>query len=633
VAAASAAAAVADGLDGDEKKRVADALVNPERVDDAVAGHLEAVLWRCARLDDSLGPQAALDTVLAQRALVQTLLARAGRPVRDRLLSLYADLCGFAGWLSFDLGDHPAAVASYETARAAAHDTGHDALAALILCNMSQTATWHGQPRVGIDHATAAQRWADRAADAPLRAYARDVAARAYAGDQQPAAAYRAIDHARELLAGASKDAPTLVYFYTPGQLTSTESACHLQLGDPQRAGRTAEAALTAIGSKFVRNRALVTLRLASCRLRGPSPDVAGAAEALGEAARLAGRHRSIRVARQLHRGWRELQPWHHTTDVRPLRAQLTALGLLSDGPPEWEVAGPDGLRSSKRVTQVDVEQRRRRGRPTHQLPDLAPTPPLVDRLRLHRLRLDRQRRPLLRPATQQRVMQRPTHPTPPIRLTHREVEQHERPPRPLHRHLRRQRLDQPGPPARIRASGVPVCELHQLAPVKRQRHRERSIRQQTLQPPPVKFRLVHTPEERRRREDLPVDRTDLIKARPRQINPVQLHPDTAGHETSLSAESAQPCPADGRNQHGAAHNGRPQRCHCGHLTSRLSDRPLSPTIELRIITREPPGRVAPGSGLRCARARVDRRAGSGPPPPRFWLLRGCSDVSQGVRA
>jgi hypothetical protein len=350
VAAASAAAAVADGLDGDEKNRVADALATPERVDDAVVGHLEAVLWRCARLDDSLGPQAALDTVLAQRALVQTLLARAGRPVRDRLLGLYADLCGFAGWLSFDLANHPGAVASYETARAAAHDAGNDALAALILCNMSQTATWHRQPRVGIDHATAAQRWADRTSDAPLRAYARDVAARAYAGDQQPAAAHRAIDHARELLAKAGTDAPTLVYFYTPGQLASTESACHLKLGDPQRAGRTAEAALAAIGPKFVRNRALVTLRLASCRLRGPAPDVAGAAEAFGDAARLAGRHRSTRVARQLHRGWRELQPWHHTADVRPVRAQLAALRLLPadpDDPAEPEAAGPDGLRSS----------------------------------------------------------------------------------------------------------------------------------------------------------------------------------------------------------------------------------------------------------------------------------------------
>jgi transcriptional regulator with XRE-family HTH domain len=111
-AAAAAAAPVLDGLDAGERYRTADAFVRPQRVDGPVIDHIEAVLWRCMRQDDTLGPQAALDTVLAQRALVRGLLPQTPGHLRDRLLSLYADVCGFAGWLSYDLGNYPAAPAT-----------------------------------------------------------------------------------------------------------------------------------------------------------------------------------------------------------------------------------------------------------------------------------------------------------------------------------------------------------------------------------------------------------------------------------------------------------------------------------------------------------------------------------------
>jgi len=59
------------------------AFAAPSRVDDTVIGHIEAVLWRCMRQDDALGPQAALDTTLAQRNLVRGLLPPA-RPTATR---------------------------------------------------------------------------------------------------------------------------------------------------------------------------------------------------------------------------------------------------------------------------------------------------------------------------------------------------------------------------------------------------------------------------------------------------------------------------------------------------------------------------------------------------------------------
>ena len=91
-ATAAAGAPALHHLDEQESERVVLAVQAPQRVDGQVIDHIEAVLWRCARQDDLLGPQATLDTVLAQRSLVRSLLPEAQIPVRDRLLSAYGGL-------------------------------------------------------------------------------------------------------------------------------------------------------------------------------------------------------------------------------------------------------------------------------------------------------------------------------------------------------------------------------------------------------------------------------------------------------------------------------------------------------------------------------------------------------------
>jgi hypothetical protein len=327
-ASAAAAAPVLDGLDEGERHRIAGAFARPQRVDSRVIDHLEAVLWRCMRQDDTLGPQAALDTVLAQRSLVRGLLPQTTAALSNRLLSLYADLCGFAGWLSFDLDNFDAASHYYETGRAAAHEAHNTELGALILCNMSQLATWSGQARIGIDHAVAAQGWAIQTDDLPLRAYTHDVAARAYALDGNQPAALTAIQQAKTTLAAKDTEQPTLVYFYGTGQLASTESNCLLHLGDPVQAATVAEVAMKTIDPSFVRNLAMVSLRLGMCRLQAPSPDVAGAALAIGNAARLASHNHSVRLVERLGRSWQQLGPWHDLPEVQDVRDRMATYGL-----------------------------------------------------------------------------------------------------------------------------------------------------------------------------------------------------------------------------------------------------------------------------------------------------------------
>jgi transcriptional regulator with XRE-family HTH domain len=223
-AAAAAAAPVLDGLDPGEQARVAQAFATPSRVDSTVIDHIEGVLWRCMRQDDALGPQAALDTTLAQRNLVRGLLPGAPYVFRDDLRSLYANLSRFAGWLSFDLGNYDAASHYYETARQAAHEAHNTQLGALVLCNLSHLATWRRQPRTGIDHALAAIGWANQTDDARLQAYAYDVAARAYAMDRQDKATSRAIEQAQIALADADDRSDTYAYFFSALKIYSTES-------------------------------------------------------------------------------------------------------------------------------------------------------------------------------------------------------------------------------------------------------------------------------------------------------------------------------------------------------------------------------------------------------------------------
>ncbi|MBT8228275.1 MAG: hypothetical protein HKP61_10405 [Dactylosporangium sp.] len=329
--ASAAAAPIFEHLDVGERERTTLAIASPRRVDNAVVEHIEAVLWRCMRQDDALGPQAVLDTTLAQRNLVRTLLPDAAGPLRDRLLSLYANLSRFAGWLSFDLNNYEAASIYYESARQAAHEAHDTELGAFVLCNMSHLATWRGQPRIGIDHAVAAQGWAGQTEDARLQAYTADVTARAYTADGNARAAFTALDLARRSLDRVTSDPrPTShAYFYDVGLFTSIKSDCHRRFGQLRESTQLAEAAVRQIDPSYARNLAFAIIDLGECQLSGGRPDIDAASSTIREAARLASQNRSVRLVDRLRSCWRRLEPWQHEPTALALRDELASYRLL----------------------------------------------------------------------------------------------------------------------------------------------------------------------------------------------------------------------------------------------------------------------------------------------------------------
>lgn len=326
-ATAAAAAPLFPGLDLDEQARVIGAIDAPQRIDETVVGHIEAVLWSAMRQDDTLGPQAALDTVLAQRNLTRALLLECPLSLRPRLLSLFSNLSRFAGWLAFDLGDFGSAGYYYEQARTAAHEAENTELGVFVLCNMSHLATWRGQPRVGIDHAVAAQGWARETADPLLRAYAADVAARAYAAAGRRQDCVRALDAIPGVIgtSGAGTPDTSLAYFYGPGLHALSRAQCLVTLHDADGAAQAARQALQLVDPSFVRNHAFGTLHLASACLEAREPEEA--ARLAGITAGLADRNRSARLVEQLRRTRSRLDPWRRTPAVKTLDEQLASYG------------------------------------------------------------------------------------------------------------------------------------------------------------------------------------------------------------------------------------------------------------------------------------------------------------------
>jgi len=328
-ATAAAGTPVLHGLDTEEQARVTLAMQVPSRVDASVIEHSEAVLWRCMRQDDALGPQAALDTVLAQRNLTRAMLPECQVPLRPRLLSLFSNLSRFAGWLSFDLGDFESGWYFYEQARSSAHEAENTELASFVLCNMSHLATWQGKPRVGIDHAVAAQGWAKRSGDLLLQAYASDVAARAFALDGQRTACLAELASAERAVSAATghRDRPSLIYFYGPGQFAQTQSLCLLQLDDAGQAAQAARTSLELLDGSFVRNVAFSTLALADAHVR--ARDVDRAAQMLGDAGELVARNRSARLMQRLQTSRSQLAQWGSAKAVRTLDDRLAVYGLV----------------------------------------------------------------------------------------------------------------------------------------------------------------------------------------------------------------------------------------------------------------------------------------------------------------
>jgi len=327
----AAATPLFDFSNADDHERIARVIENPNRLDVATIDYTESVLQSYRRQGDVLGPQITLQTVLAQRQVIGRFVKAAPPNLRPRALSAYAELSQIVGWQLFNLGDYRAAQYYYDNARTDAHEAENVELVTYILCTMSHLATWRQRPRVGIDHAIAAQTWAVQTPSAKARAYAADVAARAYAADRQASRCQAALEDEHAALAIATEDDTPVSswwYFHDESFYYGTKSECDLQLGTPEAAWRAAEQSLKLVDPANLHNYAHTMVMQADARIR--QSDIGQACRTIGDIAKLTAVNRSGRMTQRIRRLRQALEPWERTRNVRTLDEQLAHYGVPS---------------------------------------------------------------------------------------------------------------------------------------------------------------------------------------------------------------------------------------------------------------------------------------------------------------
>jgi len=322
---AAAVVPLFDVLNPDEHEQVMRTMQDPSNFDLPALRYCERMITNLRQQGDVLGPQLTLQSAIGHRHMVQRLAQAAPANFQQRAVSAYSELTQLVGWLCFNMGDYQGAQHYYDDARSAAHDVQNVELVTYILCTMSHLATWQVQPRVGIDHAVAAAVWADQAHSPLARAYAADVAVRAYVADNQPDKCRETLDREYAALQAARADEPTAAwwYFYDESFYWRTEGECALKLQRPEAAMTALDKSLTLVDPANLHNYTFRLLFRAEARIQ--QEETTEASNIVADVARLTAGGASQRIAQRITDVRALLAPWERTKPVRELDERLAA--------------------------------------------------------------------------------------------------------------------------------------------------------------------------------------------------------------------------------------------------------------------------------------------------------------------
>ncbi|MGH3941490.1 MAG: hypothetical protein ACRDTG_23250 [Pseudonocardiaceae bacterium] len=314
-------------LDPDEQQHV---LQNQELAgfDEPTLRYCEGMVDSLRRQDNVLGPQFTLYSTMGHRQLAEQLAKAAPEAFKQRAISIYASLTQLMGWLSFNLGNYHGAQYYYEEARSAAHDAQNTELATYILCSMSTLATSQRKPRLGLDHAAAAAVWAEESHSLPARAYAAEVAVKAYVADNQPGRFRVKLDEEYAVLQALQPDAPRAPwwYFFDESSYWRTVGECELARQQPEAALMALDKSLVLVDPTHRHNKAIRQLRRAEAYVQ--QEEITEATNIIGNVAAATAVGRSQRITERITTVRSLLSPWARTKPVRELDERLAAYGL-----------------------------------------------------------------------------------------------------------------------------------------------------------------------------------------------------------------------------------------------------------------------------------------------------------------
>jgi hypothetical protein len=230
------------------------------------------------------------------------------------------------GGYLIDMGQPEAASGYFAHARRAAHNASNTTYATYAAINTSFAARLRGDTPTALDSAAASRSLAARTDDAQLKALAEQMAAGAYALDEQYGPCMSASARAHDFLTNANGSVPdSPAYWVHHSTIDSQAGNFLVLLGKPEQAVEAASTARTQYDRTYVARYALCQVRLGHALVL--SKDITQAAHVLGEAATQA--HLYPRLTTDLHAARALMQPWANTHAVKTLDAQLEASKLL----------------------------------------------------------------------------------------------------------------------------------------------------------------------------------------------------------------------------------------------------------------------------------------------------------------
>jgi tetratricopeptide (TPR) repeat protein len=298
---------IGDGLVTKVERRV----VQLRRMDDFVAGgELQELVERELRTTTALLRDAAYDEALGRR-----------------LLTVVAELCQLAGWVTDDAGNHPAAARYYSVGVEAAHAAGAAPLAGNLISSLAYQISNIGDPRDAALLAQTAYVGARHQATSTTRALFKERVAwaNARAGDRrQTERALAAVE--TEYAHRAPDEDPEWVYWLNEDEIDIMAARCHVELGAADRAVPLLSRALGRYDERMTREFALYLSWLAEAQVMLGEVDEAAATAST--ALELTARTTSARSDDRVALLRRKLHPYRNVRAVADFEEHVRAVRL-----------------------------------------------------------------------------------------------------------------------------------------------------------------------------------------------------------------------------------------------------------------------------------------------------------------
>jgi hypothetical protein len=293
------------------------------RVDEAMVENTGLIVGGLRQQNAALGPSATVQTGLAMRAMMESVVKDAPVGLTGRAWVVYGDLAHLLGWMMFNMGQDELAHFYYDDARKAAYQANDYELAANILAAQAHLSVSDGDHQAAIDHAQAAEEAARRSSSRHARAYTADMTARVYASAGQGARSLAALERERKQMQRIDWAEPAAERwgFYGPSFYWARESECHLLLGHPVEAADAGALAQQRFNPAYLHNNAMALARRAQAQVQ--FGDVPAACQALAEAARMATLAGSQRLGTEMARAREQLVPYANEPVVQALDVRM----------------------------------------------------------------------------------------------------------------------------------------------------------------------------------------------------------------------------------------------------------------------------------------------------------------------